>query len=462
MNPASWAVEEMRSVVLGDPRRRRRAALLLTALADRPAASIPVACGDWGAAKAAYRFWDNARITPEKLLAAHRDATLGRCAAHPVVLAVQDTTMLDFTSHPALTAIGPLGHGDHQGMHVHSVLAVSPDGEPLGVLDQQVWARDADTTGLRHQRRARPTAAKESQRWLDGLTATQRVVPERIRVVTEADREADIYDLFAVPRPPHSDLLIRAAHDRKVQQQPVAYLWPTVRAAPELTRIAITVPRQAKRPARPAVLTVRVAAVQVHPPRSRQHDHTLTPLPVTALLAEEEPPPPDQPALCWLLLTTVPLPDGEAAKECLGWYRQRWTIERFHFVLKSGSHIERLQLQSFARMDRALATLSIVAWRVLWLREHARATPTVPCTTVLTPLQWAALYATIHHTTAPPPGPAPLNQAIRWIAQLGGFLARASDGDPGVTTLWRGWRRLETITETWALARQLPPDTSCG
>jgi hypothetical protein len=462
MNPASWAVEEMRTATFGDPRRRQRAAMLLTALADRPAASIPVACGDGGATKAAYRFWDNDRITPDAVLAAHREATLGRCAEQPLVLAVQDTTLLDFTSHHAMTAIGPLGYGDQQGMHVHSVLAVSPDGVPLGVLDQQVWARDAATTGRRHQRRTRPTAAKESQRWLDALAATNRAMPESIRVVTVADREADIYDLFALPRPTHSDLLIRAAHDRKVQQQPATYLWATVRAAPELARIEITVPRQAKRPERQAVLTVRVAAVQLHPPRSRQHDHTLTPLPVTALLAEEETPPPDQSALCWLLLTTVAVPDGEAASQCLSWYRQRWTVERFHFVLKSGSQIERLQLQSFDRMDRALATLSVVAWRVLWLLEHARATPTVPCTMVLTSLQWVALYATIRHPTEPPPEPVPLNLAIRWIAQLGGFLNRTSDGEPGVTTLWRGWRRLDTITETWALARQLPTESSCG
>lgn len=462
MNPASWAVGEMHAATFGDPRRQRRAALVLSALADRPESSIPVACGDWATTKAVYRFWDNPKIKPDAMLGAHRAAALVRCSTQQTVLAIQDTTTLDFNGHAALTGIGPLGHGRHEGLHVHSVLAVTPDGVPLGLLHQEVWVRDEASAGSRHQRRARATADKESQRWLDALDAAQGSVSAPTHVVSVADREADIFDLFALPRPAHSDLLIRAAHNRRVQLDPTAYLWPTVRAAPVIAHRQITVPRQAKRPEREARLTLRVAAVHLQPPRPRQHDHALAPIPVTALLAEEVDPPKGQPALRWLLLTTLSIPDAEAACQCLDWYRHRWTIERFHYVLKSGCQIEHLQLQTAERMKRALATMNIVAWRLLWLTEQARATPTVPCTTVLTPLQWAALYATIHHTTEPPTEPASLALAIRWIAHLGGFLGRTSDGDPGVKTLWRGWQRLDTISATWALAYHLPHGSHCG
>lgn len=463
MNPAPWAVAEMGAARLGDPRRQRRAALVLTALADHPETSVPDACDSWAAIKGAYRFWDNTQIEAEALLSAHREATLTRGAESGTVLAIQDTTLLDFSSHLAMNGLGPFGTGGRlQGLHVHSVLAVTAMGVPLGLLYQQAWARQQGTTGLRHQRRARETADKESQRWLTALQATQDRVPATMQVVTIADREADIFDLFALPRPPHSDLLIRAAHDRRVGRDPTARLWETVRAAPVVGDVHLTVPRQAKRPEREAKLTLRVAAVELQPPRARQHDHALAPIPVTAVLAEETAPPANQPPLCWLLLTTLPVPDAAAARQCLNWYRHRWVIERFHYVLKSGCQLERLQLQTAARMERALATLSIVAWRLLWAIEQARATPEAPCTVLLTTLQWAALYGAVHHTTAPPPPPVSLTVAIRWIAQLGGFIGRAGDGDPGVKTLWRGWQDLTAITTTWALFHHVPHYPTCG
>ena len=169
MIPATWAVGEMLTARFGDPGRRGRAEKVLRVLADRPESTIPAACGDWAATTAVYRFWDNPNIEPDDLLGAHRDATLARCAEQHTVLAIQDTTALDVNGHAALTGIGPLGHGRHEGLHVHSVLAVTPNGVALGILHQEVWARDAATTGSRHQRRERATRDKGanagSMRW---------------------------------------------------------------------------------------------------------------------------------------------------------------------------------------------------------------------------------------------------------------------------------------------------------
>jgi hypothetical protein len=458
MAPAPWALAELASATFGDRRLTRRAADLLTVLVDHPEASVPAACGSWAATKAAYRFWDNADATPAVLLTAHADATRARCAAHALVLAVQDTTALDLTGHPTTTGTGPLGRGRHTGLHVHTVLAVTPDGEPVGLLDQHVWARDPAAVGSRHRRRERPTAEKESQRWLDALAATHAALPEA-RVVTIGDREADIFDLFAAPRPASSDLLIRAAHNRCVGRDPDAYLWDVARAADVLGATALTVPRQANRPERQATLAVRAAPVHLQPPHG---DRSRDPIAVTAVLAEEPDPPPDQRALCWLLLTTVPVPDLAAATRCLAWYRRRWVIERFHFVLKSGCGIERVQLETAERMERALATLSIVAWRVAWLAEQARQTPEAPCTTLLTAAQWAALHAAVTKRPDPAPPPVSLAQATRWIAHLGGFLGRKGDGDPGVKTVWRGWRRLEDLTAIWVLLHPNPSMQTYG
>ena len=147
-----------------------------------------------------------------------------------------------------------------------------------------------------------------------------------------------------------------------------------------------------------------------------------------------------------MLLTTLPVEDLAAAETVVRYYTYRWRIERYHYVLKRGCHIEDPQLETFDRWDRALAGDRIVAWRLLWLTYLVREQPETPCTTVLRPAEWAALYAAHTRRSDPPPAPVDLRTAVRWIAQLGGFLGRRGDGEPGVKTLWRGYRRREDLT----------------
>lgn len=454
--PATWAVAEVGAALLGDPRRVARLATLLSDLAVRPEAGLAAACATPAATQAAYRFFANDAVAPEAILAAHVAVTRERIVGEERILALQDTTALDFTAHPALVGAGPLAHPAQTGLWVHSVLAVSGDGVPLGLLHQHVWTRDPATTGRRQTRRQRPTAAKESQRWLAAHAATQAVTPPGTPVITVADREADIYDLFAQDRSPQHDLLIRAAHDRRVTAE-TRYLWETARAVPVGAVVPVAVGRRAERPPREALLTLRWTPVTLEPPRHRPDRAALGPVPVTAILAQEPVPPPGEPPICWLLLTTRPVADGEAALGCVRWYAQRWLVERFHYVLKSGCQIEALQLRTTARLERALAVYVIVAWRLLWLTYLSRADPEQPCTAALTTDEWQALFRARYPATPLPTQPPPLGQAVRWLARLGGFRDRAGDGEPGVKALWRGWRRLDDLTLGWRLAHAGPP-----
>jgi hypothetical protein len=156
---------------LGDLRRTQRLVELATVLAQRPGTSLPEACSDRATLKAAYRFFGNGAIEPQNLLDSHVDATLPRLAAVPLGLAVQDTTELDWTTHPATTGLGPLGHAAHRGLLVHTTLAFTPERVPLGALAQQVWARDLKESGKRGTRKQRPIAEKESQQWLTNVEA---------------------------------------------------------------------------------------------------------------------------------------------------------------------------------------------------------------------------------------------------------------------------------------------------
>src|SRR5439155_15114819 len=178
---------------------------------------------------------------------------------------------------------------------------------------------------------------------------------------------------------------------------------------------------------------------------ARRAAERLPEAPVWAVLAREEDPPAGATPLGWLLLTTCPVATADDALERVDWYACRWGIEVLHRVLKSGCRLEAKQLGAAERLERCLALYSVVAWRVLHAAMLARDLPDAPCTALLAPDEWRALYCFTHRTPTPPADPPPLRQAVRWIAQLGGFLGRRADGHPGPMALWRGLQRLHDL-----------------
>ena len=153
----------------------------------------------------------------------------------------------------------------------------------------------------------------------------------------------------------------------------------------------------------------------------------------------------------WLLLTTVAVDDLAQACERLSWYAVRWSIEVFHRTLKSGCRIEDRRLAEADNLQARLASDMIVAWRVLYLTRLGRQTPDLPCSVFFEEEEGKALYAYHHQSTKTPDQPPTLGVAMRMVAQIGGFLARKGDGDPGATVLWRGLDKLSFITDTFRL-----------
>jgi hypothetical protein len=462
MEGGGWAEEEFDEVEVGDRRLRTRLIELAGRLAEHPSQSLPEACEDGAQLKAAYRFFDNDKVKPAALLRSHVQSTTERIGTQRLVLAVQDTTTLDYTAHPATTGLGVLNDVKHQGLLVHTTLAITPERVPLGLLAQEVWTREAAELGKRKTRKQRPIAEKESQKWLtslDAVKAAQARCPTT-RFISVGDREADVFDFFLVDRPPGVDLLVRAAWDRGVEE-PQQHLWAVVQAAPEAGTLTVTVPRKEPRPGQPAQpartahLTLRFAPVTLRPPRHRASEH-LPSLPITAIWVVETAPPAGLRPVEWLLLTTCTVTTAEQAFTVVGYYVGRWGIEVWHKVLKSGCQIEARQLETAARLARCLTVYSVIAWRVLYATLLARAAPDLPCTALLEPDEWQALFCIIHRTASPPTTPPTLRQAVRWIAQLGGFLGRPADGEPGPITLWRGFQHLADHTAMYRVMRPLP------
>jgi len=458
--PADWAEAEFGRAPLGDRRLVARACTLARAFYARPQAQLPEACGSAAATKAAYRFFEHPRVTLPALLESHYESTARRAAAEAVVLAVQDTTSLNYSTHPATERLGPIGAqlaGGPVGMLVHSTLALNAAGTPLGLLDVQSWTRDPDQFGRNHRRKQLAFEEKESVRWRRSLEALERrqAAWPNTRMVNVGDREADIYELFvwATEKPGRPALLVRAEHDRLLAEGQ-ATLWAQVLAPAPAGELILQVPRRSNRLQRIARLSVRFAAVALRPPYRQER---LPPVQVWAVLAREESAPAGIEPLEWMLLTTLPVTDFAGATEKLRWYALRWGIEVFHRVLKSGCQVETRQLGTADSLESCLAIDLVVAWRIHHLTKLGRETPEVPCTVYFADHEWQALVAAVRRDAkAVPAEPPSLREATRMVASLGGFLGRKGDGEPGTQTLWLGLQRLDDIGIGWCLRSDDP------
>jgi hypothetical protein len=455
--------EELRGLDLGDVRLDLRLLAMIERLAEQCERSIPRAFGTWAEVKGAYRLRENARVEWQSILAPHRDQVARRAAEHAVVLAIQDTTEINLTSHPSTSGLGYLGASYCRGLLLHTCLAVTPAGLVLGVLDQQIWARPKSALGQSQQRSKLPTAAKESQRWLTGLAACGAALADHPQVVVVGDRESDFYDFFAAPRPAHVELLVRVAHESRKVEQLGTTIREALAAAPVRGELLVNVPRSGSRQARQARLTVRFLSLACPPPHPRCRNPQLPRVPLQWLLVEESGVVTSGKPIRWLLATTLPVATVEQAVRCVEYYTRRWTIERFHFTLKSGCQVEKRCLESRENSERMIATMSIVAWRVMWLVSASREHPEEPCTLILCEPEWQALHA-VTHRKKPRPLPAQpptLREAVRMIAALGGFLGRKGDGEPGLKSVWQGLARLSDITTGW-LMNHPPPNASAS
>jgi hypothetical protein len=453
MAKTEWAMNEAKGAEVPDERQRESIAAILERIAENPETAFSRAVGP-NKRQAADRLFIHADITPAGLLAGHIDQTIKRCLEQGpdrLILIAQDTTALNYTSHPATTGLGPIGKATTRGLFVHTAVALTEEGEPLGILYQAIWARDPDAFGQSHDRRSRPAEEKESAKWAECMRAVERILPEDLKRVYITDREGDVFDYLAAPRGANADLLVRAVQARTVevidQGSPGRCLLPdALEKAPVVGTRRVTVPAQPGREERVAVLELRVTPVEVQPPRHRSAGDSAKPVRLTAIRAKEIAPPEGVEPLEGVLLTTLEARDAEAVNRIVGYYEQRWKCERFHYVLKSGVGVEKLQFRTAAKLSRAITLLSIVAWRLLWLTYRARVDPDGPAEGVFTPIEVTVLREATQQTVTT------LREAVRAMARLGGWYGSPSVGEPGVKSLWLGLRRLAVMVEGYQLA----------
>jgi hypothetical protein len=477
-----WAADEFDKVDLGDKRLDSRLVKLCDSLSDSPESPINQACEDWHETKAAYRFFQNEHVEVDKIMAAHRDKTSARATNHGTILALQDTSYLIYTNHPKTKGLGNISMKKGKnidkiyshGLVMHTCFAVTTEGTPLGLLDQKIFARELRpdherrSTGGKSVHDVLAVEEKESYRWIEALEASSKTATES-QIVTVCDRECDFYDFFKAAEKSGSAVLVRASQNRTINRDSryakknVARLWSHMASQPEAGSYTVEICEVkqtrhcAGRTARKAELGIKFGAFIMNPPRNNPKHKTevLPDLQMCAIYALEKDPPEGEDPVEWMLLTNQSVATFEEACERVRWYRLRWRIEMYFKVLKSGFRVEACRLGTADRLIRYLTVMSIIAWRLFMITLIARTNPSLPCSQFLSKQEWTVLAAKSSRTCSPPTASPTLAEAIVWIAKLGGYLARKSDGPPGTLALWRGWKRLTDLTEGWCLANQL-------
>ena len=450
-----WVQQEFARADLHDKRLNRRLIKTAQQLATSPSSPINEACGDWASTQAAYRLFDNPKASSHAILTPHIEETVKRMAAQSgPVLVMQDTVFFSYGQHPKTKGLGPIGKSNsahERGLIMHNALAFTASGVPLGLLSQMTWARGAvpeeDYQEKIERLQCTPIEEKESSKWLLALRETVQRTAPGMKVITVADRESDFFEFITQAQEERARFLIRARTDRKlVAENSEGYesILEALAGAEVLGTLAVDIPGNGKRKARTAQVDVRMAQVTIKAPYRRGQAKALAsmePVSVKVIAATESHPPENAEAISWVLLTNLLVPDFDSAAEKIRWYGQRFGIETWHKVLKSGCKVEDCLLETAERLGRYLTLFSIIGVRLMHVAYLARAQPNLPATEVFSQEEIEAVHVHLYKKL-PPAEPPSVREVVRMIGRIGGHLGRKCDGEPGMTVMWRGWMRL--------------------
>ena len=480
---SAWIQEELSGCDLKDRRLDERLRTLVGDLSARIGQGIPMACQDWSATKAAYRFLDNDKVDEAVILAGHFQATRSRFdAANGPILVLHDTTEFSF-KRDRPDAIGkthkcPVGRDKAGrpvtkticGILMHSSFVVTPEGLPLGLAAIKFWTRQEfkGITALSKKINMTriPIEQKESIRWIENLRQSTELLGRPGRCVHIGDRESDIYELFCAAHDAGTHFCVRTCVDRLAESGDTT-IAKEMDVAPHGIHMVELADRHGKNIT--AQLEVRFRQMMILPPIGKQKQYP--PLTVTAIHAREINVPEDREPLEWKLLTDVPVATLGQATEKLDWYAMRWKIETFHKILKSGCHAEDAKLRTAQRLANLLAIYCIVSWRIFWLCMINRTSPQSPPSTVFTDVELQLLdhadpkakrqnsaKRKLSNSASPQSPREPTKTITHYlyaVARLGGYLSRAHDPPPGNKVLWRGFTRLLDLHLGYQLGAKL-------
>jgi hypothetical protein len=455
--PGQWAQNEFAFAKLGDSRRNKRLVKIATNLAAHPGGTLPQAFRDWAELKAAYRFFGQSGVSFERVLAPHLERTRQACGQPGEYLLIEDTTLLDYSGHPANEDLGVIGDGAGRGFELHSALAVRieswtleqrPEGVVVGLFDQQCRSPRLALKGeTRGQRLSRP---RKSQSWAGAIRSAGRSA-NGSQWIYIADRESDFYEPLQLCQQHGVDFVIRSYQDRRLADK-AGHLRAALDQAPVLGQSTVAVRSRAGQAARTAMVELRSVRVDLDGPwRPGGWQAPLKDVGVVEVREVQAPEGVKEP-LHWILLTSLPCRTKTEVQRVVGRYTARWWIEEYHKALKSGAGVQESQLERGYRLESLIAVLAVVAVRLLSAKMLARSRPeSFEAAASFGP----QMLAILEKKLGQPKGGWTNQNVIIATARLGGFLARKHDGMPGWQTIWRGWQRLMWMCEGVETLNQL-------
>ncbi|MGH9840048.1 MAG: IS4 family transposase [Blastocatellia bacterium] len=467
LDPQRWAEIHFGDLDLGDLRRNQRVINIAQAMAAKPGASLPQTFSRWPDLKASYNLFAHPEALPDEVQATHRELVLEAMKEPGTVLLPEDTSEIAWDARLPITGLGPVGASkDKQiGFLLHTALAVSwpaPDQLPagarrppvklLGIADQQYYVRQPQPAG--ETRKARLSRERESELWEQTTYRLgDKPADEAVRWVRVTDRGSDIYEYLRSCEECGHGYVVRAAQDRALldeEGRPAGTLFETARAQAALGEIELELRGRQGKPARRAQLQISAVEVCIRAPyRPGYGLGQLPPIRCTVVRVWEEKPPAGEEALEWILLCDGQRTSFELGRECAQQYNARWLCEEFHKALKTGLKVEELQLETGEALMSATAVKSVVALRLLDLREHARQEPEAPAEqSGLNEVELEVLAAKTGRQIQT------VREVVLALGHLGGHLNRKRDGLPGWITLWRGWLQLQALVEGFLLAHK--------
>ena len=457
-----WAMRECAGSRFKDARLGKRFLYIVSSMDKAFGESIPVAFQDWSNTKAAYRFFANDEVHEGEILQGHLQSTAQRFSATDgSILVLHDTTEFTYhREHPEQIGYtksinsgrdkkGRLRSHKVCGVLMHSSLAMTRDGLPLGLAAVKLWTRAKFKGTNARKKKINPTrvaiAEKESVRWLENVETATTLLAEPSRLIHIGDRESDIYELFCKCQALGTHFLVRTCVDRLAADGVCKVSDMMAETAIKGNHfIAVS---DGKGGVEQASLEIKYRHMIIRPPIGKQRLYPA--LKLTVIHAKELHPPKHRKAIDWKLLTDLAVTSKSQAIEQLTIYAMRWKIEVYHKILKSGCRIEAAKLRTAQRLTNLIAVSCILAWRVFWMtmlnRTHKNTSPQIALTSTEMQLLDHLVKDRNSRASKDTKLPPTLSHYLIKIARLGGYLARASDPPPGNITMWKGLSRLVDI-----------------
>lgn len=400
-------------------------------------------------ARQAYDFYSNPKVSSDKLLKPHIQNTIERIKSDnsDYILSIQDTTLFNYTSHKAKTEIGRIGQNgkiDQYGLFQHNTLCVNSKNEALGIIDLQHFHNDDFDNSIHADKRA--IEEKKTICWINALKRIREKLNDSgKKIITVADREGDFFEFLH--ELDTDSFVIRAQYNRKTgfQYKTGEKLYELLNNANPIGEVIVTINDVYTHEIKNISLKVKSLKEVVIPPSPKincyNKDKDYQPVKVNVVKAYNE-------NYCWILLTNLHVDSLAECQKVIGIYKERWHIEDYHKILKTGYQVEELFLHSsLSAIKNALVMASISACRLYWLIYTGRIEQTISADKFFNEHEWKSLY--VYFKEPIPKNIPTLSEVVIKIARLGGYKQKKDTKPPGIKTMWLGFQKFTIAAEMY-------------